>query len=188
MEDKRVIADEVVDSLRYSLHHSATGLSNVPGLLKRILEENLWRERVVAKTGEVVSFNTFIDFVTTPPLEGLGTTPELVESIIKSDAEALKLYRGATRNKRGRKGKEQFCNNITELPSITGTSKAYACEKLSNERPDLFEQVKSGEKSAHAAMVEAGFRKKKTPLEQALYWYGRLSKADKKRFCDEVGI
>ena len=47
-----------------------------------------------------------------------------------------------------------------------GTSRAYACDKLARERPDLFSKVKTGEVSAHAAMVAAGFTLRPTPIEE----------------------
>jgi hypothetical protein len=41
---------------------------------------------------------------------------------------------------------------------VRGNSNTYALRKLRKDRPDLHEQVVSGEKSPHAAMVEADFR------------------------------
>jgi hypothetical protein len=41
----------------------------------------------------------------------------------------------------------------------TGTSKAYALRRLRKDRPDIHARVLAGEISAHAGMVEAGFRK-----------------------------
>jgi hypothetical protein len=42
----------------------------------------------------------------------------------------------------------------------SGTSKAYALRRLRKDRPDLHTRVLAGEISAHAGMVEAGFRKR----------------------------
>ena len=42
----------------------------------------------------------------------------------------------------------------------TGTSRAAALRRLRKDRPDLHTRVLGGELSAHAAMIEAGFRKK----------------------------
>src|SRR5262249_54816374 len=46
-----------------------------------------------------------------------------------------------------------------------GNTVPYAHRRLFRDRPDLFERVRQGELSAHAAMVEAGFRKVPTPLD-----------------------
>jgi hypothetical protein len=42
----------------------------------------------------------------------------------------------------------------------TGTSRATALRRLRKDRPDIHARVLKGELSAHAAMIEAGFRKK----------------------------
>ena len=47
--------------------------------------------------------------------------------------------------------------NIHVRPS--GTSAAAALRRLERYRPDLLDRVLAGELSAHAAMVEAGFRR-----------------------------
>jgi hypothetical protein len=46
-------------------------------------------------------------------------------------------------------------------------SEARAHRRLRKDRPDLHEQVLNGEKTAHAAMVEAGFRKPYVPDPEA---------------------
>jgi len=53
--------------------------------------------------------------------------------------------------------------NIHEVPieeRPSGTSAKQALRRLRNQRPDLHSQVLAGEKSPHAAMIEAGFRKR----------------------------
>jgi hypothetical protein len=61
------------------------GLKNVPGLLLRIINEGLWRKRKI-RTGEIVEFDKFEDFVTGMPPEGLGENPEM----LKIYAETMK--------------------------------------------------------------------------------------------------
>jgi hypothetical protein len=46
-----------------------------------------------------------------------------------------------------------------------GTSWQDTVDRLRRDRPDLAERVMRGELSAHAAAIEAGFRKKPTPSE-----------------------
>jgi hypothetical protein len=48
--------------------------------------------------------------------------------------------------------------HIFQRPS--GNSAAAALRRLERHRPDLLDRVLAGEVSAHAAMVEAGFRKR----------------------------
>lgn len=56
-------------------------------------------------------------------------------------------------------------DNIQEAKAPTGTSKDAALRRLRKDRADLHEKVIAGEISAHAAMIDAGFRKKPTQAE-----------------------
>ena len=56
-----------------------------------------------------------------------------------------------------------------------GTSREYTLRRLAKSRPDLLSRVESGELSANAAAIEAGFRKVKTAPEQVMHW---LNKCD----------
>ena len=51
-------------------------------------------------------------------------------------------------------------DNITLKEGERGTSKTYTLRKLARDRPDLLDRVETGELSANAAAIEAGFRKK----------------------------
>jgi hypothetical protein len=53
-------------------------------------------------------------------------------------------------------------DNVTK--ERRGNSDGYGLQRLERERPDLLERVRSSELSTHAAMVEAGFRKKSITL------------------------
>lgn len=61
-----------------------------------------------------------------------------------------------------------------------GNSSSYGLQRLERERPDLHERVRSGELSAHAAMVEAGFRKRSVVLSPDPLQAGR-------RLCEVYG-
>src|SRR5690606_38754229 len=65
-----------VEALGSALLRGGAALENVPGLLKRILREEAWRE-FQPKIGPVVRHERFADFVTTPPVQGLGASVEL---------------------------------------------------------------------------------------------------------------
>lgn len=65
-----------------------------------------------------------------------------------------------------------------------GTSVSYAVGKLSRERPDLLAKVSSGELSCNAAMIEAGFRKVPTPLENLKRAWARASPAERENFLN----
>ena len=81
---------------------------------------------------------------------------------------------------------------ITPLPShggarIRGSNAAsdgrgvtYILRRLKRDRPDLLKRVVSGELSANAAAVEAGFRKRPSALEQMQKLWLRLSPAERR--------
>lgn len=73
-------------------------------------------------------------------------------------------------------GKGHRADNIS--PSY-GTDPTYIQRRLNRDRPDLAERVAKGELSAHAAAIEAGFRRKLSPLEQILKLLPKLT--DKER-------
>jgi hypothetical protein len=87
--DKLVYSDRIVISLRSAVKDGWLGLEDVPDLIKKILRESLWRERVIQKTGELVRFESFVDFVKTKPLEGLGADVSMLQRMCGSDIEAL---------------------------------------------------------------------------------------------------
>lgn len=79
-----------------------------------------------------------------------------IEAIIKDDAECLALYREAMKEQPGTRN--DLCNNVTEVESQkTGNSKAYTCERLKKDAPELFEEVKAGRMSAQTTHRKAGF-------------------------------
>lgn len=151
---------ELNNSLSSALRSGEHGLVTVPGLIKRVLAEESWRE-FVTQMGEHVQYERFADFVATPPLKGLGSELSLIRRIVVDDPEALDLYDQAVRTSNGgdRRSESFSVNNIhTERPA--GTSQDRALRKLRSDAPELHAEVLAGHISAHAAMVKAGFRPK----------------------------
>lgn len=144
----------LVEDLGGALRSGQHGLAVVPGLLKRVLAEESWRE-FTTQRGEHVRHERFIDFVTTPPLAGIGATVELLKRLVKDDAEAVDLLDQALQNP---PSTHAAVSNIhgTERPS--GTTKDRALRKLRKDAPELHAEVLAGRLSAHAAMVKAGYR------------------------------
>ena len=61
-----------------------------------------------------------------------------------------------------------------------GRGVTYTLRRLKRDRPDLLKRVVSGELSANAAAVEAGFRKRPSVPEQMQKLWLRLSPAERK--------
>lgn len=144
----------LVEDLGGALRSGQHGLSTVPGLLKRVLQEGSWRE-FTTQRDEHVQHERFVEFVTTPPLAGIGATVELLQRLVADDLEAAKLLRDALK---GQGSRADLRNNSTEVRTITGTSRSYALDRLQRDAPELHAEVLAGKLSPHAAMVTAGFR------------------------------
>jgi DNA-binding transcriptional regulator YiaG len=96
----------------------ASKLANVPGLIKRIIKEEMWRERRV-RTGRIVKLNSFRDLIVKKPLHGWGEDPQKIEAIIRDDPEALALWREAIKEQ-GKRNDLQ----VAELRKSLGLSQA----------------------------------------------------------------
>jgi hypothetical protein len=75
----------------------------------------------------------------------------------------------------------------------TGTTAAYAHRRLRKDRPDLHARVLAGEISPHAAMVQAGFRKRaksraRTPLDRLRTAWRKATPAEREAFLNEVQV
>lgn len=155
----------VVQSLGSAIHHGESRLSAVPGLIKRVLREGLWKEFTTPR-GELVEYDRIEPFVVTPPTRGLGATIELITRLLQGDMEALSMWDEALQRPAHRPSEAQITlDNIQGYPS--GTSQARALRKLRTDAPQLHQEVLQGHLSAHAAMVQAGYRKRTItiPLE-----------------------
>ncbi len=144
----------------------------------------------------------FIKFITDPLPDGLGTDAQTMRLLLRDCPEELALFdlavsrgRGGNNNPEGiggRTGKVanpdivRVDNGDDSKGPPAGNSAEYAHRRLSRERPDLFDRVRKGELTPHGAMVEAGFRKKPTPLEMVkrlLPKLGRDELAEVVRLC-----
>lgn len=151
----------LVESLGSSLRSGGHALGTAPALLRQILEAESWRD-FVTQRGERVQHEQFADFVTTPPLHGLGASVRLVGKIVESiadEAERLALADLLDRALQ-RPPSIHALDNIQGTEAPTGTSQAAALRRLRKDAPELHADVLAGRLSAHAAMVQAGFRRK----------------------------
>jgi hypothetical protein len=161
--DKLRVADTLVDALGSALSRTDHGLETVPGLVLRLINEDLWQERIIHRTGEHVHFARFEEFVTTAPLAGLGASLDTLRRVCGGRVDVLDAL---DRVMTGRQGERtDFFDNIQEVQEApTGTSSAAALRRLRKDRPDLHAAVLAGEKTPHGAMVEAGFRRRTVSL------------------------
>ncbi|MGV2385324.1 MAG UNVERIFIED_CONTAM: hypothetical protein LOD86_08665 [Thermobifida fusca] len=152
----------VIESLGSSLRRGGASLGTVPGLLKRVLQEEAWREFETSR-GDVVRHERFSDFVATPPLKGLGASMELIDRIVGTDdPDLLRMLREAKKVGQGRRSDLSLPDESTG--SVARDRDAEDAERLAREAPDEYEAVKRGEKTIHAAAVAAGIRKRRISI------------------------
>lgn len=158
-DDMAAVNGTYVVSLRRAMTEGSATLANFPGLLKNVLEHDRWRLHKTQLGDKPVQLPSFEAFVTTPPLEGLGTSVRTIRNLIRDDPEAIELLDRALERPTGKAGHNVDNVNVKEPEERPdGNSAQQAIRKLRKDRPDLLERVKAKELTPHAAMIEAGFR------------------------------
>ena len=111
-----LIADVFVDRLSNALSSTGFGLDNIPELVLIVINEGYWKERVLEQTGQVVRFDRFVDFVTSPPLEGLGAKIETLKQICKGTEahDALEAIDAVTRGTPGKRPNVEVYEQIRQ--------------------------------------------------------------------------
>lgn len=161
----------LVEALGSALREGEHGLKHGPTLLVRVLREESWRS-FVTQRGERVDHERFEQFVTTLPLKGLGASMTLIRKMLESiedvgeravaqDLLDAALKRGHGGDRRSELSEFKLDNiKLESLAAPTGTSREAGLRRLRKDRPDLHAEVLAGHLTAHAAMVQAGFRRK----------------------------
>jgi hypothetical protein len=164
-----------VAALGSAIMGGAEALGYVPGLLKIVLDDESWR-RFITPRGDLVEHQRFADFATAPPLHGIGADIPLIKRIIQDDPVTLDLLDQALKGRPGNPtGANQYSGTLDNIQGSatqeapTGTSAEAGLRRLRSQAPELHARVLAGEMSPHAAMVEAGFRKRmiSIPVEDA---------------------
>lgn len=186
--------DTLVQGLSRAVKDGGVGLRDVPRFLKSVIKESRWQSRLLHQGRRVVTFKRFDEFVTTPPLDGMGTTIEMLRHICADDPEALDLLdrvmqRGHGGDRKSEDAEIKIDNiNLDSIPD--GTSRAAALRRLRSQRPDLHAKVIAKKMTPHAAMIEAGFRKRTITVtldpEQAMGALYRACKREKLDWSDFI--
>jgi hypothetical protein len=85
--------DQLSESLYRAIRRGHEGMSNLPGLIIEALEEKVWDERLIAvKSGEhFAGFGSFAEYMRAGPPEGLGTSEDIIYSLLAENPEARDL-------------------------------------------------------------------------------------------------
>lgn len=149
-------ASGVIEALGSAVRYSS--IDEVPDLVIRVVNDDLWREFTTKMHNHIVH-ESFESFVEAEPLAGIGTTMTTLRRICTGNVAALDaLDRAVQRPKHLNRGRADR-NNVTD-PAYhpEGNAADKALRRLRKDRPDLHAEVLAGNLSAHAAMVNAGFR------------------------------
>lgn len=183
------IRQEIVRALADAVQRGGRSLGSVPGLLRRVIEENMWQQRDIGD--REIALNEFREFVALPYPEGLGTTIETLELLCQTEPDIMDFLSEAKRGKPGRplkadpnreykvnaRGhvvKTETHNNI--MGYRQGDSTEYAFNRLRDEGYNadgtvkdarvakIQKRVVAGEISPNRGMIEAGFKPKKVSI------------------------
>ena len=170
-----------------SLKNGGSFIEHFPKVIRRIINDEAWLEREVDPIG-TVRLKNLAELITEKPLKGWGTTVDKVEKHIKDDPELLVMFRESVTPGRGGDQKSKNINNNNVIIDNTkqGNSKAYTLQRLKENHEELYNEVKQGRLSANAAAIQAGFRKKDTPLEAAIKAFNKLSEKERLIFFDTI--
>ncbi|MFN2455992.1 MAG: hypothetical protein ABR577_17440 [Pyrinomonadaceae bacterium] len=157
-----------VDTL-YRAVRNSEALGLIPALVKQIVEEEMWREHMFEKTGQVFRFNSLTEFIETHPPDGLGTTVDKLFALCSEDSSVLEMLDQAI---------QADINNRNES---TNTSESKQRFRASNSRQAALRRLRryaeqnraaaaarkavlEGRMSVNAALVELGLRKKRITI------------------------
>lgn len=190
IQPNEFVKQETVQSLAQAVRRGGHTLSSVPGLLRRIIEENMWQRRQFGE--QEIELAEFRAFVEREYPEGLGTTIETLEALCQHEPDLMDYLAQAKRGRvgapLGNRHASKFAvdarGNVvpkTKLDNVkssfaSGNTAEYAYNKLRDEAynpdgsikdkrvADIHQRVISGEIKPHAGMVEAGFRVRKVAV------------------------
>jgi len=151
--------DTAIQSLQQLIGHGGEQVFDlVPLVLRDVLEHRLWEDRKDRNGQPFRSFEAFATHILWQGLE--SSVPELMLYCRKHQDVAELIRReveGAEYQPRGEDGRFLRSNNVTT--EDRGNAPTYALRRLKRDHPELAELVVAGKLSAHAAAIEAGFRK-----------------------------
>ena len=163
----------------YNSIKNGIAIDNIPGLICQMIDEEMWSEVYIEEIDDKKRFDSFREFMTTPPPEGLGTDAETLTHLVSHDMAALsKLDKVLDRHAGAPKGNSNASkhkttdynvNNCFDRP--TGNTSQAGLRRLRSEilkasdpekkrmLQDTQQRVLAHEVSVNAALVSLGIRR-----------------------------
>ena len=178
-----IFGDKIV-LLSKQLRSSAQSMSNIPYLIKQILDDEMWKLFQHPSASQVIDNSnlSFVEFVTTQPPVGLGSELKDLENILvvqtrsnnNKDAEIAQEGLQILSREVGKAIEEMglhtlpesIANRFENEKKSSSKAKISALRRLERERPDLYSHCMEGKISINQAMIEAGFRKRRFSVPQ----------------------
>lgn len=206
----------LVQELQNAILAAPRDIDRLRGALREVLTRQppAFADRIDPNTGKRFrrGADEFAEFLHDQFPDGCQSDPATMRRLLKDSEElilfnkALDYGKGGNNNPFGCRGKPDIGLDeessaadvinvlIKNIDSPSSPKKPrggkddvpYAHRRLARERPDLLEQVKTGELSAHGAMIQAGFRKVPTPLEILRKAWSKATPAERQTFLDEL--
>jgi hypothetical protein len=159
---------QLVTCLMKALLDGERSLSNIPLLVKRIIKDEMWGEFYVDRTKQTVTHapSAFVSFVTAQPMEGLGTSIEMLKRICAEDKEALDLIDQATQEKHGgdRKSKRIKGENPPLETRKTRDRSTKHLRRIRKDFPEIHKGIVNGKTSVSVASVQAGIQARRVSI------------------------
>ena len=154
-----------------SLKSTESGLSNFPGLLKKIIRYKAWECRhIVTERGDprggvsggIVRQANLRELITEKPLRGWGEDVRAVEAVIKDDPECLAMFREAMNGTLAEHGgdhkSEQARQDQDSGTTLNGVrDNDYWQARIQRDCPEELEAIKSGAKRIIDIRKERGW-------------------------------
>ena len=192
-------------SIYAEIRTSGADPSGFLDILCTAVEREIWT-KLRGKDGYPLTFRQFIE---APYPVGVGSTVDAVSKLVRlshryeagSPERAARLatmrekVRGlADGEKEGVARQGEFGGghgrlDMSSLPPSGqgGNSRDYTLARLKRDRPDLAELVIGGAMSANAAAIEAGFRRRDTPVDTLCRAWGKASDDERAAFLHKIG-
>lgn len=150
----------VVREVISSTNEGAMVMSALPGLVRRLLDEEAWREFDAPGVGHV-EYRQFREFVEAEPPKGLGGRVSQLVTLCGTDEELRTRVERMAKEEippAGPVGRPSADSEKVGGTNIKANQVEHVVARLKRDVPELAERVVSGEVSANAAARQMGWR------------------------------
>lgn len=147
---------ELVAEASKAVHY---GLHDVAHKIALVIKNEAWR-RFELPTREIVEHLSFAAFVASPAPRGLETDVDTVRRVCRDDATYLDIVDRALQVDQRPGQRTDLVRNAHKVDRPASGTRERSLRRLRKDRPDLHAEVLAGNLTAHAAMIQAGFRRR----------------------------